>query len=293
MRWIVLVLAIAACGGPQVPQHSGYKSDKLKPWKKPKALAFDEKGEAKTEGDLSYPDMRRAKWFSVDLPSNGELSLRLEITPPGDATNDEFDLAMEVLDPGFRVIAKSDLEESDAGELTKTKTLLDLVPGRYLIHLYLQGRIDTADFILRAVWKRTAPAEIKTTFPSEVDFVPALAMVPLTDDTPKNYRPQVVVVKTTKTPKGPKPPKPPPEVPVEKVTARVMGLAGVEGGFTEITIGRGVQSKPPAADGMKAAVSGVSGVVTIGNCTERTCKAKVKATPDQITKAGGSVVLSP
>lgn len=286
-------MVVAACGGPQVPQHSGYKSDKSKPWKKPKALAFDEKGETKTEGELSYPDMRRAKWFSVDLPANGELSLRLEITPPGDATNDEFDLAMEVLDEGFRVISKSDLEEQDAGELTKTKTLLDLQPGRYLVHLYLQGRMDTADFILRAAYKRTAPAEVKSNFPSEVDFVPALAMVPLTDDTPKNYKPQVVVVKTTKTPRIKKA-DPKPEAPsTEKINARVLGLSVAENGYTEITIGRGIQSKPAATDGMKAAVSGVSGTVQIERCTERTCKAKVKATPDQITKAGGSVVLTP
>lgn len=296
MRWIVpvVVLVLMACGGPQVPTHSGYKSDKLKPWKKPKVLAFDEKGETKTEGDLSYPDMKRAKWFAIDLPANGELSLRLEITPPGDATNDEFDLAMEVLDEGFRVIAKSDLEEQDAGELTKSKTLLDLAPGRYLVHLYLQGRMDTADFVLRGSWKRTAPAEVKSNFPSEVDFVPALAMVPLTDDTPKNYRPQVTVVKTTKTPRTTKrEPKPEAAPALEKVTARVLGLSVAENGYTEITIGRGVQSKPPAADGMKAAVSGVSGTVPIERCTERTCKAKVKATPDQITKAGGSVVLTP
>lgn len=292
MRWIVLVITIAACGGPQIPTHSGYKSDKSKPWKKPKVLAFDEKSEAKTEGELSYPEMRRAKWFALDLPANGELALRLEITPPGDATNEDFDLAVEVLDPGFRVIAKSDLEESDTGELTKTKTLLDLAPGRYLIHLYLQGRMDTADFVLRAVFKRTAPAEVKSNFPAEVDFVPMLAMVPLTDDTPKNYKPQVVVVKTTKQPKGPRPPKPPPDVPVTTVNARVMGLQ-VVGNSTEITIGRGTASVPPALDGMKAKVSGVSGVVSISGCNERTCKATVKATPDQITKAGGSVVLSP
>jgi hypothetical protein len=201
---------------------------------------------------------------------------------------------MEVLDPGFRVIAKSDLEESDAGELTKTKTLVDLAPGQYLIHLYLQGRMDTAEFVLRAVYKRTAAAEVKSNFPSEVDFVPMLAMVPLTDDTPKNYKPQVVVVKTTpKGPKGPKPPKPPPEAPkVVGSTARVIGIAVVSGG-TEVTIGRGTTSNPPANDGMKAKVSGVSDVVQITNCSDRTCKATVKGTPDQITKAGGSVVLSP
>lgn len=93
MRRIVIAACVllAACGGAQVPVHNGYKSEKAKPWKKPKALAFDDKMEAKAEGDLSYPDMRRAKWFVLDLPANGELAIRLEITPPGDATNEDFD----------------------------------------------------------------------------------------------------------------------------------------------------------------------------------------------------------
>src|SRR5690606_503981 len=113
MRWIVLVLAslalaVPACGGPKVPAHSGYKSEKAKPWNKPKVLRLDqEKLEAKASGELSYRDFRRARWFAIDLPANGELTLKLEITPPGDEINEEFDLAMEVLDPGFRVISKS------------------------------------------------------------------------------------------------------------------------------------------------------------------------------------------
>src|SRR5690348_13868106 len=133
MRRIVLamvsVVFAAACGGPQIPQHAGYKSDKVKPWKNAKRLAWDEKNEAKAEGDLSYPDMRRAKWFQLDLPSPGELSLKLEVTPPGDSVNEDFDMAMEILDPGNRVISKADSEEEDVGELTKSRTLYDLPAG--------------------------------------------------------------------------------------------------------------------------------------------------------------------
>ena len=65
---------------------------------------------------------------------------------------------MEILDPGYRVIAKSDLEEEDAHELTKSKTLYDLAPGKYLIHLYLQSRLDTADFIKKG--GRSGPAVV-------------------------------------------------------------------------------------------------------------------------------------
>ena len=103
-------VCMTACGGPQIPTHNGYKAKEAKPWKKPKVLKLDDKKEAKVEGDVSYPDMRRARWFEVNLPANGELSIALEITPPGDAVNEEFDLGMEVLDPSFRVISKSELE---------------------------------------------------------------------------------------------------------------------------------------------------------------------------------------
>jgi hypothetical protein len=292
MRWIVLVpvalAAAAACGGPKVPMHSGYKSEAAKPWKKPKALAFDEKLEAKSDGDLSYREYRRARWYSIDLPANGELTVKLDITPPGEAVNDEFDLGMEILDPGFRVISKSDREESDAGELAKSKTLLDLKPGRYLIHLYLQGRMDTAEYNLRLAFKRTAPAEVKTTFPSEVEFVPALAMVPIKDDTPASYKPpQPTVVRTTVV--RPKKPTEPDKPKAEVVTARITAIVVVNN-KTQITIGRGTSSK--AANGMKVKVNGV-GVFDVVDCTETRCKAIIPATPDQVRSGGENVTLMP
>jgi hypothetical protein len=294
MRWIVSLsilvccgVCMTACGGPQIPTHNGYKAKEAKPWKKPKALKLDDKKEAKVEGDVSYPDMRRARWFEINLPANGELSIALEITPPGDAVNEEFDLGMEVLDPSLRVISKSELEDEDAHELNKKKTLVDLAPGKYLIHLFLQGRMDTADFVLRASFKPTQAAEVKTNFPNEVPFVPVLAMVPLQDDTPRNYRPQTqAVVKVIKKPNAP----PPPPPPAATVSARIIGVQVVSGG-TLITVGRGKSSG--ASDGMKAKINGISGAFTIGNCNERTCTATVAATPDQIKNSNGTVTLSP
>jgi hypothetical protein len=294
MRWIVpaLVAALCACGGVKVPKHSGYKSEKAKPWKKPKVLSWDEKLEAKAEGDLEYKDYRRARWFAVDLPAQGEVTLRLEVTPPGEQTNEDFDLGLEVLDPGFRVISKSDLEDDEAGELTKTKTLLDLAPGRYYIHLYLQGRLDSADYIMRLAYKRSAPAEIKSNFPAEVAFVPSLAMVPLKDDTPPNYKPEKPV-QTVKIIKGPRPPKPPKEEPPKAVAmqARIIGVSIVSGG-TQITVGKGTATG--ATQGMKGKINGIAtGNFTLQSCNERTCLAVVQATPDQIKGAGGTVSLSP
>lgn len=293
MRRIVIasLVVLTACGGAQIPKHSGYKSDKAKPWKKPKALAWDDKGEAKAEGDLAYADYRRAKWYSVDLPGDGELGMRLEITPPGDATNEDFDLGVEVLDPGYRVISKSDLEDEDAHELTKAKTLYDLHAGKYLIHLYLQGRTDTADFIMRLTFKRTAAAEVKSDFPVHVAFIPPLPMVPLNDDTPKNYKPEkpAVVTHVIRKPKGPVEKKP--DKPDTSLTARIIGLQ-VSGGGTQITVGRGTESG--AAQGMKGKLQGVSGgSFELSGCGPRTCTATVSATPDQIKAAGGNVVLTP
>jgi len=287
MRWIVLSFVVAACGGPQIPTHNGYKPKERSPWKKAKALKFDDKNEAKTDGELSYPDMRRARWYLVDLPTSAELSLALEITPPGDAVNDDFDLAMEVLDPAYKVISKSDLEDEDAHELTKNKQLYDLTPGKYLVHLYLQGRLDTADYVLRASYKMTAAAEVKSNFPAEVPFVPSLPMVALNDDTPKNYKPPTIAV--THVVRQPHHPTPPPPTPVATVSARIIGMQVVSGG-TMITIGRGKASG--ASDGMKAKIAGISGGFTIGNCNDRTCTATVSATPDQI-KSATSVTLTP
>jgi hypothetical protein len=279
-------MIVAACGGPQIPTHNGYKPKEARPWKKAKALKFDDKNEAKADGEVSYPDMRRARWFQVDLPSNGELSLAMEITPPGDAVNDDFDLGLEVLDPSFKVVSKSDLEEEDAHELTKKRTLLDLAPGKYLIHVYLQGRMDTADFVLRASFKPTIAAEAKSNFPAEVPFVPPLPMVAIQDDTPKNYKPPTVAVaKVIKKPHHVEPTK----VEVAVVQARIIGMQVVSGG-TLITIGRGKASG--ASDGMKAKISGISGAFSIGNCNDRTCTATVSATPDQVKNAT-SVTLTP
>jgi hypothetical protein len=294
MRWIVpaLCLVLGACGGVKVPKHSGYKSDKSKPWKKPKVLSFDEKLEAKAEGDLDYKDFRRAKWFAVDLPAQGELAVRLEITPPGDQTNEDFDLGMEVLDPGFRVISKSDAEDEEAGELTKSKALLDLNQGRYYIHLYLQGRLDNADYVLRLTYKRTAPAEVKSNFPSEVAFVPNLPMVPINDDTPKGYvQPKAQVVKVIK--RGTKPPPTVPTPPPAATTsARIIGVS-IVGGGTQITVGKGTASG--VQQGWKGKIDKIAagGSFTLSSCNERTCLAIVSVTPDQIKNAGGTVSLSP
>src|SRR5690606_24003 len=147
-------------------------------------LKLNDKLVAKTEGTLSYPDKKRAAWFALELPQAGQLDLQLDITPPSDGSNDEFDLGFEVLDKDYRVLVRSDLQEGDdVGALEKSKSLKDLEPGIYYIHLYLQHRLDVADYELRATFKPMATVG-RSDFPAQVAFVPPLPMVPLQDDTP-------------------------------------------------------------------------------------------------------------
>jgi hypothetical protein len=289
MRWIVsLAVIVMACGGPEIPAHNGYKPKEAKPWKKPKVIKLDDKLEAKVDGDVSYPDMRRAKWFQIELPQSGQLSLGLEVTPPGDAVNDDFDLAIEVLDPSYRVISKSDLEDEDAHELAKKKTLVDLAPGKYLVHVYLQGRMDSADFVLRAGFKPTKPAEARTNFPTDVLFVPTLAMVPISDDTPRSYKPPAPTGR--RPPHVPTGPKPPPLPPAEKLSAHIIAIQ-VVGNGTLITVDRGLETK--ATEQMKVSLSGIAGTFQITKCGARTCTAVIAgASPDRI-KAAGVATLSP
>jgi hypothetical protein len=274
---------VAACGA-QIPLHNGYKSDKAKPWKKAKILKWDSSGEARYEGDLSYPAMRRAAWFQVDLPGSGELGLRVEAQGPGDATNDNFDLGVEVLDPGNRPLVRKDLEEGDQqGEPNKTLSLPELPAGRYLIHLYLQGRLDTADYTMKATFKPGTAATGHSDFPAQVAFLPPLPMVPLNDDTPKSYRAPVMVTAHPAR-SGPKQPtkrddRPPPT----KISTRIIDIAVVAGG-TQITIPRGTANGAQA--GMPGQIVGVAnGAFTLAACNEHACTAVVKATPEQLKSA--------
>lgn len=286
----LLLLIVAACGGAQIPMHNGYKGgDKAKPWKKARLLKWDDKGEAKADGDLSYPEMRRAAWYVADLPQSGELDLRVEITP-GDFVSEDFDLALEVLDPGNRVIAKSDIEDDDAGQLNKQKKLLDLDPGKYLVHLYLQSRIDAADYTLKAEFKPAATTQGSSDFPAEVAFLPPLPMVPINDDTPKSYKPPAPVV-VHHTRHQPRPPKKPEPAPVQKLSARILGVSVVSAG-TQITIGLGTMKGAKA--GMQGKVDGLpGGTFTLSTCNERACTATVAATLDQVNHAAGTVSLTP
>jgi hypothetical protein len=285
MSRLLLVLALAACSGTPIPQHNGYRSTKAKPWKKFTTLKFDEKLEAKAEGDLSYRELRRAAWFAVDLPSSGELAIKLEVTPTGDVISDAFDLGLEVLDAGYRSVMRKDLDEGDSQQdLNKAATLKDLTPGRYWVHLYLQGRQDAADYIMRLAFQSGALSEGKSDFPAQVASIGQLPLVPLTDDTPSSYKPPPTPVKKQK-----KPPPPPP--PAAAISARIIGVS-VGAGGTKITVGRGTATG--AAAGMRGKIEGIAnGGFVLAACGERACTATLPGVTPDMLKSAGKVMLSP
>ena len=278
-------LLLAACGGRDIPLHNGYRSAKAKPWKKTKNLTLNDKFEGKTDGELNYGAYKRARWYALQLPSAGELALALEITPPPDA--EDFDLAMEVFDTGNRVIAKADIEDEDAKETTKKRSVEIAEPGKYLIQVYLQGRMDIAEYELQLAFT-PKPGELKTDFPASVAFVDELPQVPLTDDTPANRKPKVIVRTGRRTPpqtkKDPVVVAPPASTSFSGMVLKVI----VVGDGTEITFSRAEGVNP----GMKGRVVGVQNSgFAVGNCTDRSCKGVVRATPDQI--GAGKVSISP
>ena len=185
MRRAAMLVAMAwalggvGCGGKQVPQHSGYKGKKPTPWTKAKAIELDEELKAKVSGELDYGTYKRAKWFSLTPPGPGSVALDFEFVPGGDA---EIDVAFEVLDPNNKVIVRADAEAEDTTEQKKQRSF-EVEDGTYLIHVYLEGRMDAADFELKATFTRGELAW-KSDFPNQVPYPDELPAVPPFDDTP-------------------------------------------------------------------------------------------------------------
>jgi hypothetical protein len=262
---LTLGLSVAACG-PKVPQHAGYKTKS--PWKKAKPIKL-ENGEGKAKGTLDYADYKRAKWYTLDLPEDGDLNLSLSFSP----TDDEgaATVAMEVLDAGYNVISEDedaplvardddgdgdgdgdgedgededeDDEEEDSGDdesenTQKTRALDSLTPGRYYIHLFVTKRLDAAEFELQLTYT-PVPVQPKTNFPKNVAFVSALPTVPVADDAPAPSTPPEPdkpkpckpkgSKKCKKPPKPPKPPKPEPEVTTPTTTVSADVVAAEAG----------------------------------------------------------------
>lgn len=290
---------VAACGGTKVPEHAGYKTKKARPWDKPKVLKL-EKNAAKADTDLDYARFKRAKWYAVDLTGPGTLDVQLEVTPGGpgsasgggddeDSEEQDMDVGLEILDgKSFNVLAKSDLEAEDAHELKKQRTLKDLPEGRYLIHVYLQGRLDTADVELKLAFAR-GELPWKSDFPNNVDFVGDLAAVPPLDDAP-----EAVAVKKKKVTRVTTTVK-------EKEKEKDTGTGGggsvmaeisdvqADGSGTKITIAGGTSDG--LENGLSGSIKGVkNSTFKLSGCGPGTCRATVKAAPEDVRGAAGVII---
>ncbi len=220
---VLLAAGLAlGCGGPQVPNHDGYRSPKSKPWKKPKLIKFDDSQEAEAEGSLSYPKRRRARWYAVETPADGELTVKMDVTPIGD--RQEVKLGFEVLDANYKVLMRleardderraekskkkvdktdaddeyddddyydeeedddaDDDSDSDAELLEWSRTLYELAAGRYYLHIYLNSRLDVADYSMRLKFAG-ASIDQQSDFPAQVGFLNPLPVVPALDDAPE------------------------------------------------------------------------------------------------------------
>lgn len=228
----ILALALGTamgCGGPDVPEHSGYRSAKARPWRSPTVLKLDDSYETEVDDIVSYAKRQRSRWYAVDLPGPGDLEVQLTLAELSDER--DVDLSLEVLGEGYRVLARADREEDDAGDDQKARTVKGVTPGRYYVHVYAPRRLDASDFTMQVRYKPRA-VDSPSNFPGSVAFVGALPDVPAQDDAP----PPAPVVKKCKGSRCKKRPtrvaaldsQPPPR----SVRARIAGI---------IDSGKGVQ----------------------------------------------------
>ena len=281
---VVIVVGLAACAGKQIPQHTGYKGKKPTPWTKAKAIELDEEFFAKVEGELDYGEYKRAKWFSLTLPGPGTLVVDLEAVPSGDQ---EMDVALEILDPNFHVVARADADADDVNEQKKQRKLEKLPEGTYLVHVYLQGRLDAADFELKLKFSRGEEVW-QSDFPQQVTYMNELPAVPPFDDTPVK-----VVVTPKPRPGQPRPPKPPPPPPTggpQPVLADITDVQPDANG-SKIVIGGGTSDG--LENGMRGSVVGVKGGgFSLSGCNANRCLATVKVAVDDV-RGSGSVIVRP
>lgn len=292
------------CGGRQVPEHDGYRDRWVIGWKKPQVLELDEDFESENDGELSYPKRKRVRWFAVDLPEDGTLEVSLAAAPLGqqqgeaelEDEEDPFDVGVEVYSQGFKLLARSDRESDSAGERQKTLAVNGLLKGRYLVHLYVQRRLDEAEYTLRVKFKRGS-AEAETDFPTHVQFVGDLPVVPVLDDSPE---PEPVKPRCRGSKCGRKKPDPKPEEKPEPsevattttpdaMSARIVQVRALASGGTSIVLNKG------EAQGVQAGWTGVvvtktgaplpDGEFTISSVKANSSSAQVKISPDAVKQS--------
>jgi hypothetical protein len=238
----VLPLLVGACGGAQ-GFNSGYPSGEKEPWTSPDKLTINANGEASGEGTIAFPQDKRAKWYSVELPVQGDLQAKLTF----DAQNTGADVGFEILDSGFNVVAAPQSDD-DIGQAKKVRTVKDARAGRTYIHIYALGRADILEYKLRLKYDPKAGApppppqpQVENpgvVFPATVPNLPPLAAIP---GAPPPKKGEPVVVKPpepTPTPQVPTPPTPPP---IEGKVGEITEF-GTSGSGVRIVINKGAEA---------------------------------------------------
>jgi hypothetical protein len=286
----VLSLGVAACGGAATNAHSGYPEGESAPWEKATKLSLNDNLEATAEGEISYPKRVRAKWYVVELPAPGKLTARLST----ETTVKGTDVALEILDAGFNVVAEGQSDD-DVGQSKKTREAKDARQGKSYIHLYALGRNDQAGYTVRlkldpkpqARAEAPAPSEPvadRTQFPWTVPNLPALPQVKGGGGGSASPPPPV----------APPPPTEPPPPAGKTVRASIVEF-GDSGSGVRIIVNKGQNAG--LDNGMEGdVVSGGKALPTghfkLRNCKADECEAVVpKATMDQI-QANRAVVIT-
>jgi hypothetical protein len=181
-RALVLVSLAAVACGPAAIEHAGYPDGEAQPWNKNKKVQLDERYEAKVDGTASYPKRERAKWYSIDLPSEGKLSASVSIDPrvPG------ADLGIEILDAGFNVVSK---DVDDELQPKKERIADNVTGGKAYIHVYTLKRVDEADYTLRVKFAPTLTAVTTKPDVGPTEEIPNLSELPLVPPVDPKRRP--------------------------------------------------------------------------------------------------------
>ncbi len=279
----LLAFALAAGCGPSAPLHNGYRKKHTKPWLKAKIHSFDEAGEIEIDSKVSWAKRRRARWYAIDVPVFGDLSVTLRSEQIGESS-DEFDLAFEVLAENGKILLVADKEEDDAGEEEKERALAEVDPGRYLIHVFLQSRLSAATFNLRVKFVPGVQPD-DSTFPREVAYIGNLPAVPPVDDAPppvvkrkckKGKRCKRVVTRA-----------PPPSA-GKSVRVRITGITASERG-SRIRIGagknKGITKGSRGAVISKGGSRITNGGFTVSRVTATESFASVRAKSDAVNGA--------
>jgi hypothetical protein len=238
-----LSFLLVACGGAQV--HSGYPTGEMEPWSSPTTLRLNDNGDASADGEVSFPKRERARWYAVDLPASGSLSVRLVI----DSRSTGADVGVEVLDAGYNVLAQP-FDDNDIEQEEKLRTVQEARAGRTYIHVFASKRLDEVDYRLRVRFEPSAtgtrttvasgdPGEgSRSVFPWTVPNVPPLPAVPATEEAPRRGgRP---VAERPPAPE-PEPTDPAMDTSTQTVKGRIIEFAAAGSGV-KIVINRGMDA---------------------------------------------------